>query len=383
MRHRLITAATVVAALAAQGLPQPSRAEDPAGAVNLSASAGFSMSPRLVSLPGGVAATWREGNVFDAQVFLAATQDAGVSYSPGRNISGTTGPTYLPALARGPLGEIHAVWREPLFGDGLIRYSRADSVDAAFTPAADLSSTPPAFQADIAAGPGGRLLCAWDQGFRVTTRWSADGGAQWSAPRTLSPANANASDVRAVFHGTDNKVALFYALVPVARSQVMLRRSTDGGVRFGKPVQISRGYGDVAELEVAADGGRRLFAAMCQLRGDTQATPNRILLWRENGKARALANGRTPSIAVGPDRRVHLVWRDRSAEIAYAVSTDNGKHFSTPVNISQTPGGAGGFHDPGFSSAPSVAVGGDGGVYIAWQEAVTADNDEVFVRRLP
>jgi hypothetical protein len=69
---------------------------------------------------------------------------------------------------------------------------------------------------------------------------------------------------------------------------------------------------------------------------------------------------------------VHVSWEERSSgpvEIFYARSTDNGASFSTPVNLSKS---------PGESSFPQIAVSGKN-VHILWSEG--GQNGEVMYSR--
>ena len=90
--------------------------------------------------------------------------------------------------------------------------------------------------------------------------------------------------------------------------------------------------------------------------------------------------GHEATLAVGPDQRIHLAWR-RDGEIYYTRSSDGGETFAEPENISRTPGGIVP-REPGYSQFPSLAVDAMNRAFLAWQETLTPDNDEIYLRVL-
>lgn len=80
------------------------------------------------------------------------------------------------------------------------------------------------------------------------------------------------------------------------------------------------------------------------------------------------------SIAAGNDGSVNIVWQDKSGqaeeEIFYSRSSDGGKSWSNPINISNTTTG---------SSEPKVAVGPDNAVHVVWIDTLSgAKSPDVY-----
>jgi hypothetical protein len=179
-------------------------------------------------------------------------------------------------------------------------------------------------------------------------------------------------------------VAVLQHVIKGPRGLAVLRLSGDAGASFGKRKVISDDFRDVGETALALGQGKRVYAAFVHLRGDLPNKPDRVVVWSGRnlkGAARIIGNGHEPALAVGVTGDVWLAWRN-DGEIFLARSTDRGKSFSTPENISDTPGGLVP-HAPGYSSHPSVDVDVNGRVYVAWQEAITDTDDEVAAFTLP
>ena len=128
-----------------------------------------------------------------------------------------------------------------------------------------------------------------------------------------------------------------------AHAQIMIVSSTDGGASWSAPVAIST-----------------LGAGL----GHQGAMPG-----------------------VGPDSRVYVVWVDRaSSQILVSRSDDAGATFTNPVTgggpvttITQIPDTLSG--NIRANSFPSVAVGPDGAVHVVYSAKVGTDNADVFAVR--
>jgi hypothetical protein len=90
---------------------------------------------------------------------------------------------------------------------------------------------------------------------------------------------------------------------------------------------------------------------------------------------RTVARGWWPSIATGPDGRVWLAWQDadaRAPRVYVAVSTDDGRTFSSPRTVDASP-------PKGVAQwRPSIAATGNGSAYVAWiDERERSEDDDL------
>lgn len=81
-----------------------------------------------------------------------------------------------------------------------------------------------------------------------------------------------------------------------------------------------------------------------------------------------------PSLAIGPDGTMYVAWQDyrrNQADIYFSKSMDSGKTFSPNVRVNDDVGRAGQLY-------PSLAVDRSGTVYLAWHDFRKGDQDIYF-----
>ena len=162
--------------------------------------------------------------------------------------------------------------------------------------------------------------------------------------------------------------------------EIMFAATGDGGRSFSPPLNLSNSVGGDGKgrinaevwhngsLDLVAGRGGMLYAAWTEYDGplwfsrsiDAGASfsrPVRIAGGGRNAPARA------PSVALGPDGTLYVAWtvgETASADIHLARSVDGGVSFSAPSVVATT---------PAYSDAPRLAVDADGGVHLVHAES--------------
>lgn len=172
---------------------------------------------------------------------------------------------------------------------------------------------------------------------------------------------------------------------------ILFARSEDGGKTFSGPLNLSNsvagdGKGRISRdiwhngsLDIAAGADGAVYAAWTEYEG---------ALWLsrsgDGGKnflpTRRIARGgrekpaRAPSLALGPDRAVYLAWtvgEDNSADIRVARSWDGGASFGDPRIVAPS---------PGYSDAPKLAVDPRGALHLVYAESSGGPFDPSHIR---
>jgi hypothetical protein len=153
----------------------------------------------MASAPDGtIYLAWRKvfaGNVRD--IVVARSTDRGASWQEPVRAHADDWvfdgcPHAGPSLQVDSTGRVHIAWWTGKEGSAGVWYARSEDGARTFAAPVPLGvaqfSRPAHVQ--LALGNGGRLVAAWDDGTlatpRIVVRTSSDGGVRWSAPATLS-----------------------------------------------------------------------------------------------------------------------------------------------------------------------------------------------------
>ena len=166
---------------------------------------------------------------------------------------------------------------------------------------------------------------------------------------------------------------------PPNTSEIMYRRSTDGGDTWRPAVRVSHHPADSDYPSLAVsddivhvvwqddrDGGFEIYH---------RASSDGGLSWSEaRNLSRNGADSRLPAITAG-DGAVLVVWEDSrngASELYQVRSVDGGQSWTAPLRLTDAPGDSG---------VPSLSSGA-GMVYLVWQDARSGHN-EVYLQRSP
>lgn len=237
----------------------------------------------------------------------------------------------------------------------------------------------------VAAGPDGTIHALYTVGKDVGARFpvsalryarSTDGGRTWSAPVSVNEGEAFGShNFHALLAGSDGVVHAAWLSSVQGRSGVWMRSSPDGGTTWG----ASRAIHEAptcpccrTALALAPDG--TLYAAWRKIYdGDVRdiavmASTDGGATWaepikpRDDGWVFPGCPHAGPSLKVGADGTVHIAWwtgKAGEAGVWYARSTDRGTTWvAEPIAV-------------GERSAPAhvqVALADGGTVVVAWDD---------------
>ena len=162
---------------------------------------------------------------------------------------------------------------------------------------------------------------------------------------------------------------------------IFFAASTDGGATFGKPIDVSNTEGTLSKNPSMAAFGNNVYVVWTDC-DDTRGTNCKILYTKSDNAGASFSS--TPVILTAPESalpdvkafedKVYIVYTQSSPvngvqvrDVFLLKSTDAGKTFASPVNLSASLA-TGGFTNPA-SNNPNIGVSGDN-VGITWEERV-------------
>ncbi|TLZ51687.1 MAG: hypothetical protein E6K18_04385 [Methanobacteriota archaeon] len=224
----------------------------------------------------------------------------------------------------------------------------------------------------VAVQPNGRLHMAWNDyrapnpDYRCGYSYSTDGGQTWSANQLFHAAGFDADGDPVLF--TDSLNNVYLVCLPFDRagsSQIVIYKSTDGGVTWGPYTTVSDTPSGFADKPWATAVGTTLFVCYTNfvgggddLRftsstdGGTTWAPTRVLD----------SNGQGCTFASNTAGTLYLAWSRGGANWAWR-STDLGGNWSAAVRIGLAPWTDA--PDERANPFPSMAAFGSN-VYVVW-----------------
>jgi hypothetical protein len=233
----------------------------------------------------------------------------------------------------------------------------------------------------VALDSQGKIVVLWQEiifsggshGGDILFARSADGGRTFSEPLNLSSSVAGDGKGRInrdLWHNGSLDLVVEGSTLYVAWTEyegaLWVRRSTDGGENFSPRIRI--GESKPARAPSLAADGNTVYLAWTV--GDDPAADIRVAKSAHGGASfgaplivgRSKGYSDAPKLAVDARGTLHLVYGESGRglfagrHVRYARSTDGGRSFEAPRDIS----GA----DAGF---PSLGVDAKGNVYVLWE----------------
>jgi hypothetical protein len=204
---------------------------------------------------------------------------------------------------------------------------------------------------------------------------------KFRAPLLLTPHNGGAFGPRVALDSNET-VNIVWGDTKDGRGKVLLAQSTDLGLTFSEPLDISRSAGVAFDPEIAIDPNDAINVAW----QDTAPGKNVIMFARSTDRGRTFSQPKQVStgtgdateaaIATDTDGRISIAWVDQTpghSEAFYARSTDSGDSFSHPVQVSNFP--IGDIHKPTLTTFHNV-------VYLAFQNGDLFGEEEIRNRQV-
>ncbi|MGQ9594135.1 MAG: sialidase family protein [Anaerolineae bacterium] len=321
--------------------------------------------------------------------------------------AGTEGSwQYQPAVALGPGGALHLLWRDSrgLYGvyasrsaDGGVTWTEASHVSWDSGPLHPLSVE----GIRVAVDATGVLHAVWSDN-RPNSETDADpdifyarstnGGATWSANVRLNSDSGVATQKEPVLVVSESGGSVYVVWTdgrntpstPGAPNDwdIFFTRSTDGGLTWGPNVRVDDGPPGTGQAQptLALDAGGVLYAAWRDTRGATEGDPADIRLatstdggfhWSPSAKVGTEPLTPQPQcqpalVAFGASpARLTAIWGEGGTAESYAdqivgaTSSDGGATWSAPVVLD----GEGGY---GVRAGPSLRLSASGAVLATW-----------------
>ena len=334
---------------------------------------------KMIESDGKIYAVWQSFSSGSSMIYLAKSLDGGSTFDPPIELSEQGKDSAFPQIAIFG-SHLYAVWLERTPGDitNVIFTKSDDNGDNFNTPKVITHHLGNSGLPQISADANGVYLLWEDNSlgnFDVFFAKSNDTGNTFGTLTNVSNDTGESGTPRMNIVGQD--VNVVWMDNTQGNYDILFAKSTDGGLTFSKPVNISKNLQDSGYPEFILSGNNvyvtwtnaitsknyDIFFSKSDDGGQTFADPLNI-------SNNAGASG-WPQIAINRD--VYVSWVDDTPgnfDIYIAKSIDDGKSFETPVNISNTP-------DESWYNRMDVSPNA---VYMVWQEKDQTNHDVMFAK---
>ena len=330
--------------------------------------------------------------------FAAAAAQAQASFSPPAKISADMLATGAPQAAVAQNGNVYVVWSDQASActasgcNKDVLFSRSTDHGATFSAPLNLSNNGSSGNPVIALDAQGAINVIWSGGGHLFFTHSADAGATFSSPLNIAGVtNASLAFSAAGYHplGIDGAGNINVVWSDANTSQIFFARSTNAGISFSTPLNISNYAPGASSPTMALDAGGGIDVVW---QGSVAGhNPYDLFFTRSTDAGASFSVAKdvsnTPSgaffdqIAADPAGNIDIAWNSNcpsasfcsvvSSDVFFSQSKDGGATFSAPVQITNTQGQA-------AISRVLLASDSTGNVDLAWPQVAGGSNAAFF-----
>ena len=207
--------------------------------------------------------------------------------------------------------------------------------------------------------------------YGVLVSKSTDGGMTFSSPVNVSRNVGTSSSPQFAVSG--NNVYVVWQAKTTGKYQIIFAKSTDGGSTFGTPANISNNTGDSSYPKIIADGNDIYIAWSFTITNKDYD----ILFTKSNDGGNTFGNPANISNNLGDSglpqmsasgNNVYVTWENNNLgnfDVFVARSTDKGNTFASPVDVSK---------NASPSGAPQIIASGKN-VIVSWMDKISGNYD--------
>jgi len=219
---------------------------------------GIVETPNVAVSGSNVYVVWRDPSIVRGEIYLKASTDNGSTF--GNIINVSTSPTFSvnpQVIVSG--SNVYVVWMENVVGSNSdILFRSSNDNGATFGTTINLSNNSGRSEDQQIAVSGSNVSVIWRDdtpgNFDILFRSSNDNGATFGTTINLSNTPQYSFPPRIAVSGSNVYVVWYDTIDPASGSEVLFRRSTNGGASFDNAVNLSNNRANSSNPRIAVSG---------------------------------------------------------------------------------------------------------------------------------
>jgi predicted secreted protein with PEFG-CTERM motif len=208
--------------------------------VNISNNLGDSGLPQMAVSGNNVYVTWENNGLGNFEVFVAKSSDNGNTFASQINVSNDTAPSGAPQIVASG-NNVYVVWMDKTPGNYDIFVAKSNDTGSTFGVPVNVSNTPKDSGYPQITASGNNIYVVWtetisDKNYDVFFAKSTNGGVTFDTPINISN-NIGPSGWPLV--AASNNIYVTWEDSTPGNFDIFIAKSTDGGSTFGTPVDVS------------------------------------------------------------------------------------------------------------------------------------------------
>jgi hypothetical protein len=370
---------TLIGTLGVFLLIQPVHTQTWNATKRLTYNSGYSQAPVInINSNNHIHVVWTDDTPGNGEVYHKRSTNGGTTWTTKR-LTYNSGYTHTADIALDSSNHLHVVWDDDSSGNWEIYYKKSTNGGTTWTTKRLTYNSGISNYPTIAIDSSNHIHVVWDDrtpGNReIYHKRSTDEGATWTTKRlTHNSGDSNSPDI--AIDSSNHIHVVWYDWTP-GINEIYYKKSTNGGAIWTTK-RMTYNPGNSAHPEIAIDSSDHIHVVWYDYSpGNWEIFHKKSIdggkSWSKKRLTYNSGWSTFPDIATDSDDHIHVVWKNGTAldgEIYYKRSTNGGSNWTTKRLT----------FNSGNSTIPTITVGSNGHIHVVWRD-YTPGNQEIFYKK--